>query len=124
MRELILLSVLLFLFVGCVSQETRDVDEIRVAGSVLSISELSAACGLVEADGYPGIPFDCIIIQAGVDNPEAYSYTIIGSDGYQKTVDWEDIQQGFLTDEGLAVFPHLPKAFWVKGVVEVKSVGL
>ncbi|MBN2014819.1 MAG: hypothetical protein JW778_06530 [Candidatus Altiarchaeota archaeon] len=123
MKELIAAFVLLSLFVGCVSQETSGSDEIVVAGGVLSISELSTACGHVEADGHSGIPLDCIVIQAGVDNPEDLSFTLVGSDGYQKTFNWEDMLQGVLTDDGLAVFPHLPKAFWVKDVVEVRYGG-
>lgn len=123
MRGLIVVFVLLHLFVGCVSQETRETDGILVGGNNLSLAELSGACGLREAGGYSGVSFDCIVYEAGVVGPEGYSYTIVGSDGYQKTVNWGDMEQGFLTNESFAVFPHLPKAFWVKDVVEVMYGG-
>jgi hypothetical protein len=69
---------------------------------------------------YSGIALDDLIIKTGVKNPESHTYTIIGSDGYQKTVTWENMKNGLLTKNRLSVFSDLPKAFQVKDVVTIE----
>jgi hypothetical protein len=69
---------------------------------------------------YTGVALDDIIVQAGVASPQDHQYTIIGADGYQKTVNWENMKQGLLTWEGQSVFSDLPKAFRVKDVVNIE----
>lgn len=69
---------------------------------------------------YSGIALDDLIIKTGVKNPALHSYTIIGSDGYQKTVTWENMKSGLLTNNRMSVFSDLPKAFRVKDVVTIE----
>ena len=71
---------------------------------------------------YSGIALDDLVTQTGVQNPESHTYTIIGSDGYQKTVTWANMRNGLLSKNRVTVFTDLPKAFWVKDVaaIEVK----
>jgi hypothetical protein len=69
---------------------------------------------------YQGIALDDLIIKTGVSNPEKNQYTIIGSDGYQKTVTWTNMKNGLLTPEGITIFSDLPKAFRVKDVVSIE----
>lgn len=70
---------------------------------------------------YSGIALDDLMIQAGVINPETHTFTIIGSDGYQKTVTWENMRNGLLTQNHVAaIFTDLPKAFWVKDVIRIE----
>ncbi len=73
---------------------------------------------------FTGIALDDAIRVADVTNPESHQYTIIGADGYQKTVTWDNLQHGLLTKQRQAVFTDLPKAFRVRDVVtiEVKSL--
>jgi hypothetical protein len=69
---------------------------------------------------YSGIALDDLVIKTWVKNPESYTYTIIGSDGYQKTVTWENMKNGLLTKNRESVFSDLPKAFRVKDVVTIE----
>jgi len=69
---------------------------------------------------YSGIALDDLVIKTGVKNPESHTYTIIGSDGYQKTVTWENMKNGLLTKNRESVFSDLPKAFRVKDVVTIE----
>ena len=69
---------------------------------------------------FSGIALDDLIIKIGIDCPECYTYTIIADDGYQKTVNWENMQNGLLTEDKMSVFSDLPKAFRVKNIVEIE----
>ena len=69
---------------------------------------------------FSGIALDDLIIKIGVDCPECYTYTIIADDGYQKTVNWENMQNGLLTEDKMSVFSDLAKAFRVKNIVEIE----
>lgn len=69
---------------------------------------------------YSGIALDDLVIKTGVKNPESHTYTIIGSDGYQKTVTWENMKNGLLTKNRESIFSDLPKAFRVKDVVTIE----
>lgn len=69
---------------------------------------------------YSGIALDDLVVQTGVKNPEIHTYTIIGSDGYEKTVTWENMRNGVLTHNRMVVFSDLPKAFRVKDVVIIE----
>ena len=67
-----------------------------------------------------GIALDYLITYIEISKPESMKYTLIGADGYQKTVMWTNMQNGILTNKGDAVFSDLPKAFNVKEIVEIK----
>ena len=69
---------------------------------------------------YSGIALDDLVIKTGIPNPESHTYTIIGADGYQKTVTWENMRNGLLTKNCMVVFSDLPKAFRVKDVVTIE----
>jgi hypothetical protein len=69
---------------------------------------------------YSGIALDNLIQKIGITNPETHEYTLISSDGYQKTVTWENMQHGLLTEKGMSVFSDLPKAFRVKDIIEIE----
>ena len=71
---------------------------------------------------FSGIALDALINKVGIAYPESKDYTIIGNDGYQKTVKWENLQNGLLTEDGMVVFSDLPKAFRVKNIVEIGVV--
>lgn len=73
-------------------------------------------------DIYNGIALDDFIIKAGITDPTTHDYLIIGSDGYQKTVQWDHLINGLLTPEGEVIFSNLAKAFRVKNVVQIKVI--
>jgi hypothetical protein len=65
---------------------------------------------------YTGIALDDLMLKTGVTNPEQHTYTLRGSDGYEKTVTWENMKNGLLTRDGQSIFSDLSKAFRVKNV--------
>ncbi len=67
-----------------------------------------------------GIPLDKVILKSKINNPENLKYTIIASDNYQKTVSWEDLGKGIITNEKNVIFEHLPKGFWIKDVIKIE----
>ena len=71
-------------------------------------------------DNFSGVALDDLMKKAGVACGSCHTYTIIGSDGYSKTVTWENLQHGVLTEEKRVVFSDLPKAFRVRNVVNIE----
>ncbi len=69
---------------------------------------------------YTGIALDDLMIKTGVTSPETHAYTLRGSDGYEKTVTWENMQNGLLTKNRESIFSDLPKAFRVKDIVTIE----
>ncbi|HID25211.1 MAG TPA: hypothetical protein EYP23_01925 [Thermoplasmata archaeon] len=69
---------------------------------------------------FSGVALDDLMKKAGVACGSCHTYTIIGSDGYSKTVTWENLQHGVLTEEKRVVFSDLPKAFRVRDVVNIE----
>jgi len=67
-----------------------------------------------------GILLSEVLLSTNVNCPTRSSYTIKASDGYQQTVNWDDIQQGILTMEKRTYFPHLAHAFWVRDIVQIE----
>ncbi len=67
-----------------------------------------------------GILLSKILTSTTIDCPSCSSYTLKASDGYQQTVNWDDIQQGILTMEKRTYFPHLAHAFWVRDIVQIE----
>jgi hypothetical protein len=69
---------------------------------------------------YTGIALDDLMQKTGVTNPEQHTYTLKGSDGYEKTVTWTNMQNGLLTEKRESIFSDLPKAFRVKDIVAIE----
>ncbi len=69
---------------------------------------------------FSGIALDTLMMKIGIPEPEKHEYTIIASDGYQKTVKWENMKNGILTEEGQSIFSDLPKAFRIKDIVKIE----
>ena len=108
------------IYVHATQQELGET--ITIGDEVFTFEQLFQICQQKEFKeiDYSGIALDNIILKAGVTSPENHEYTIIGADGYQKTVTWENLKNGILTEEKRAVFSDLPKAFRVRDVVEIK----
>ncbi|MDG6224911.1 MAG: hypothetical protein QCI82_05290 [Candidatus Thermoplasmatota archaeon] len=64
------------------------------------------------------------VINLTIANDQAsHTYNIIGSDGYNRTVSWEDMTQGILVEEGRkSFFPHLSKKFHISDIVEIEVI--
>jgi hypothetical protein len=69
---------------------------------------------------YTGIALDDLMVKTGVSHPEEHTYTLRGSDGYEKTVTWENMKNGLLTKDRESIFSDLPKAYRVKDIVTIE----
>jgi len=67
-----------------------------------------------------GVSLEDLIIRIGIACPSCNEYTIKATDGYQKTMSWDDFKTGILTDFKRVFFPDAPKAFWITDVVEIE----
>ena len=67
-----------------------------------------------------GIALSEIIKLFSLNCPSCHSYVLKSSDGYQQTVDWNDMQKGILSIEKRSYFPHIAHAFWVKDITQIE----
>jgi len=104
------------------SVENADTDTITIYNNQYTIEQIfsMAETRNFEDLNFSGVALDDLIIEIGVECPECYTYTIIAEDGYQKTVNWENMQNGIITIDKMTVFTDLPKAYRVKDVVEIE----
>ena len=128
--KLIPLLAIVVLLIGTgsslyVQATQREVGEtITIGDEVFIFEQLFQMCQQKELEeiGYSGVALDDVILKAGVSSPESHEYTIIGAVEYQKTVTWENMRNGVLTEEKKVVFSDLPKAFRVRDVVEIEVI--
>lgn len=101
-----------------------DTDTITIYKQQYAIEELFTIVEprTFDALNYSGVALDDLIIKAGVECPSCHTYTITGEDGYQKTIAWENMQNGLLTIDKMTVFSDLPKAFRVKNVLKIEVI--
>ena len=124
-NKLILVFAIIVILVGIgssvyVQAAKIDSKHINVNGKDYTIDQLFDITEEKTHETYYGIALDNLIIKTGVKNPEIHEFTIIGADGYQKTVKWENMRNGLLTKDGESIFSDLPKAFKVKDTIEIK----
>ncbi len=79
---------------------------------------------IVTPDGinFSGVALDDLIMKTKIDCPLCHEYKIVAADSYEKTVTWENMQNGVLTEDGTAAFSDLAKAFRVKYVIKIEVV--
>ena len=124
---LLLVSIASNLYVGGV-ENSVSTGCIDVNGVKVCFIELYEKIGTITIhnsvtnESYTGVPLHSIIQFAGVNEPEKHSYTIIGADGYRKTVSWDDMKGGVLIENSRVAFENLPKTFMVKNVVKIEVV--
>ncbi len=71
---------------------------------------------------YEGVGLSDLVNDTGLKNPENHEYLLIGSDGYQKTVKWTDMENGILKLNKTSYFPDLPRQFYVKDLVKIEVI--
>ncbi|EMR74597.1 hypothetical protein MBGDF03_00306 [Thermoplasmatales archaeon SCGC AB-540-F20] len=106
------------------SETDTDTDTITIYNRRYTIEELFTVVESRTFDtlNYSGVALDDLIIKAGVEYPSYHTYTIIGEDEYQKTVTWENMQNGLLTMDKMTIFSDLPKAFRVRNVLKIEVI--
>jgi hypothetical protein len=125
---ILLVAILIVIGVGStlyiiLSKGTEKTEDLLVGETEFSLDELFDTSELITVEEYQGVSLAEIINKAGIENPEAQEYTIIAEDGYQKTVEWESIQEGIFTSERRVIFPDLPQQYWIKNTttIEIKE---
>lgn len=99
----------------------NNATSVTVNGEAYKASELLGMAEERTVEEYSGAALDDLMINLGVPDPETKAYTLIAADGYQKTVTWENMQNGLLTADMMSVFSDLAKAFRIKDIVEIKA---
>jgi hypothetical protein len=99
---------------------TSNTTTITINNQTYTYDQIFALTEPRTIDTYQGIALDDLIKKTGISNPETYSYTFNGADGYQKTVKWENLQNGLLNNDGQIIFSDLPKAFRVRDVIQIE----
>ena len=101
-------------------------NEITIIGKTFDISLIFMNIDEIQIntdDGIEnGIPLDKLINYTGEPCPSCFKYRLIGSDGYKQTVNWIDMNNGILTINKIAIFPHLAHSFWVKDIIEIEAI--
>jgi hypothetical protein len=118
---------LLFLLIGSFSSiyvytTQATTDTLLVNGQYYTINQLFSLTQprTLNESQYTGIALDDLMLKTGVLKPEQHTYTLKGSDGYEKTVTWENMKNGLLTRDNESVFSDLPKAFHVKDIITIE----
>ena len=106
------------------SKTETDTNTIAIYNQRYTIEELFTVVEPRTFDllNYSGVALDDLIIKVGVESPSSHEYTIIGEDDYQKTVTWENMQNGLLTIDKMTIFSDLPKAFRVRNVLKIEVI--
>jgi len=128
-EKLIPLAAMIVILIGAgasayVYTTQTATDNITINGQQYTIDQIFniAESRTFDLLNFSGIALDDLVIKTGVGCLECHEYTIIGDDGYQKTVTWENIKKGLLTKDGMTVFSDLPKAYRIKNVVKIEVI--
>ena len=119
----ILAAAVLLIGIGAtvyVNAAKNDSGRILINGEEFNPDQLLEIAGKITLDEVSGAPLDGLMVAVGVENPTGRLYTLIGADGYQKTVTWEEMANGIITRERESYFPDLAKAYHVKDIIEIK----
>jgi hypothetical protein len=125
--RLLSIFALLILLIGSVSSiyvyaTQTTTNTLLVNGQYYTIDQVFSLAKprTLNESQYIGIALDDLILKTGVLQPEQHKYTLRGSDGYEKTVTWENMKNGLLTKDSESIFSDLPKAFHVKNIVTIE----
>jgi len=76
-----------------------------------------------ENNSYEGVYLSSAINITGLSDPDTYIYNLIGADGYNQTVTWEDMKKGILVEDDIkSFFPHLAKKFHISDIAEIEVI--
>lgn len=125
--RLIPIFALLILLIGSISSiyvyaTQTTTNTLLVNGQHYTIDQLFSLTKpqTVNDSQYTGIALDDLMQKTGVSDPEQHQYTLKASDGYEKTVTWENMKNGLLTKDRESIFSDLPKAFHVKDIIAIE----
>jgi len=72
---------------------------------------------------YTGVRPSDLVNHTGLADGSLHNFTIIGSDGYNQTVNWSDMVSGVLVEANMQiVFPELETEYWVSDIIEIEVI--
>ncbi len=104
-----------------------DTNKLVVDGTDFTWDEISENYDIMEFDvgdlEFEGVELGQIIEDADIQDHENYQYRFTGADGYQKDVNWDDVDNAYLVlEEKQVVFLDQTKSFWVRDLVTIDLV--
>jgi len=106
------------------SSQVNDPSSLIINDEIFQINtifDMYANTTIITDDGEKtGIQLSQLLLVTNLVCPSCHMYTIQAADGYQQTVNWNDIEQGVLTMEKRVYFPHLAHSFWVKDIISIE----
>ena len=108
-----------YVYVTQIDKETITINDDEYTIDQLLLMGEKKTIQIIEGEK-TGVALKDLIPIVGVGCPSCYEYTIKAKDGYQKTVNWDIMKTGVLTDIKKVFFPDTPKAFWVGDIVEIE----
>jgi hypothetical protein len=128
-KKIIILTALLILIIGSLSTIYVFANQLETSYISINNKDFTIDQIFLEIEpvsfkslNYTGVSLKDLIIQSGVEEGNKHNYIIIGSDGYQKTVNWNNINNGLLTFEKEVIFSDLPKMYRVKNIVKIEVI--
>ena len=122
--SVIILGIISTIYVNAYKEKNNSSNEIIINGNSFDISIIFSNINeikIITDDGEKsGIPLDQLIDYSGENCPSCFKYQIIGSDGYKQTVNWQDMENGVISLDRIAFFPHLAHSFWVRDIIEIE----
>ncbi|MFO8133573.1 MAG: hypothetical protein R6U10_06565 [Thermoplasmatota archaeon] len=110
-------------------QQQESTSSITINGVDVTYQELAdsypeEAITGYDDERYTGIALTDALAYAGVTEPAAHEYTLVGADGYSKQVEWKHVQSSILSsqDSKRVIFTELPKQFWVADLIEIEVI--
>ena len=97
-----------------INGEEYTIDQIFYNGAIKTIDTVEGK--------KTGIDLGDLILKSGVNCPKCSEYKIKAKDSYQKTVDWNILKTGIITEEKRVFFPETAKAFWIRDVIEIEVI--
>jgi len=76
-----------------------------------------------ENNTYEGVYLSSAINITGLSGQDTHTYNLIGGDGYNQTVTWEDMTKGILVEDDFkCFFPHLAKKFHITNIAAIEVI--
>jgi len=124
-EKIIPIAALMILLIGASSTiyvyaSTIDSEYININDQDYTIDQIFFIGEERSFEEFSGVALDDLMIKIGVPNPETHEYTIIAADSYQKTVNWENMKNGLLTEEVVSIFSDLPKSYRIRDIVKIE----
>lgn len=102
--------------------QQHDIEYIQIHQRQFTIEEIFHSGEIKMIDSHRGVSLSSLIISEGIKQPEKHRYTLTALDGYQKTVQWENMLNGIITFEEKIIFSDLPQAYHIRDIRKIEVI--